>query len=165
MDIAAPSIHCQCLNNCKRTHHQGRWNEFYLGVAAILRVNQYSKFSYSKFRILGVARATLGPPPLHIIQTLHTLSFPTKYNFSPYMYSVGGKEILVGQKNLYEDPCQNWLDLINMKLTSPNYPEVYDPNTVCKWKLTTDKGYYISLDFDHIHVSKTDDFKNVGMIF
>ena len=59
----------------------------------------------------------------------------------------------MGQKNLYVDPCQDWLDLINKKLTSPNYPDVYDPNTVCKWNLTTNKGYYISLDFERIAVS------------
>ena len=59
----------------------------------------------------------------------------------------------MGQKNLYVDPCQDWLDLINKKLTSPNYPDVYDPNTVCKWNLTTNKGYYISLDFERIYVS------------
>ena len=62
----------------------------------------------------------------------------------------------MGQKNLYVDPCQDWLDLINKKLTSPNYPDVYDPNTVCKWNLTTSKGYYISLDFKHIAVSMKD---------
>ena len=45
-------------------------------------------------------------------------------------------------------------------MTSPNYPEFYDPNTVCKWNLTTDKGYYISLDFERIDVSdKDNDFK------
>ena len=62
----------------------------------------------------------------------------------------------MGQKNLYVDPCQDWLDLINKKLTSPNYPDVYDPNTVCKWNLTTNKGYYISLDFERISVSMKD---------
>ena len=59
----------------------------------------------------------------------------------------------MGQKNLYVDPCQDWLDLINKKLTSPNYPDAYDQNTVCKWNLTTNKGYYISLDFERIAVS------------
>ena len=74
--------------------------------------------------------------------------------------SVNGTEIKVGQENLYEDPCQDWLDLINKKLTSPNYPDRYDPNTACKWNLTADKGYYISLDFELIDVSdKDNDFK------
>ena len=68
--------------------------------------------------------------------------------------SVGGKELVVGQENLYEDPCQDWLDLHENKLTSPNYPDIYEPNTVCIWKITTDKGYYISLDFERIDVSK-----------
>ena len=59
----------------------------------------------------------------------------------------------MGQENLYDDPCQDWLDLINQKLTSPNYPDKYDPNTICTWNLTTEKGYYISLDFERILVS------------
>ena len=69
-------------------------------------------------------------------------------------FSVNGTELNVGQKNLYEDPCQDWLDLINKKLTSPNYPEFYDRNTQCIWNLTINKEYYISLDFEHIEVSK-----------
>ena len=69
----------------------------------------------------------------------------------------------MGQENLYEDPCQDWLDVINKKLTSPNYPYAYDKNTFCKWNLTTDKGYYISLDFEQIDVSdKYNDFKGVN---
>ena len=70
--------------------------------------------------------------------------------------------MLGGIENVYHDPCQDWLDLINKKLTSPNYSPFgdprpnYDPRTVCQWNLTTDKGSYISLDFEEIGVS---DFK------
>ena len=71
-----------------------------------------------------------------------------------YLFSINGAELEVGQENLYDDPCQDWLDLINEKLTSPNYPEDYDPSTVCKWNLTTEKGKYISLDFEHLYVSE-----------
>ena len=70
-----------------------------------------------------------------------------------YLFSINGVELEVGQENLYDDPCQDWLDLINKKLTSPNYPENYHPNTICKWNLTTEKGNYISLNFEHIEVS------------
>ena len=70
--------------------------------------------------------------------------------------SIFGAELEVGQENLYDDPCQDWLDLINKKLTSPNYPADYDPNTICKWNLTTKEGHYISLDFEHISVSDKD---------
>ena len=42
--------------------------------------------------------------------------------------------------------------MINEKLTSPNYPGDYDSNTICKWNLTTEKGNYISLDFEQIDV-------------
>ena len=67
-------------------------------------------------------------------------------------FSVNAKELEVGQENLYEDPCQDWLDLINERLTSPNYPDVYDPNTFCRWNLTTNAGSYITLNFEMIDV-------------
>ena len=68
-------------------------------------------------------------------------------------FSVNGAEYNVGQENLYKDPCDDWLDLINKQLTSPNYPEPYDPLTNCKWNLTEKDGYYISLDIERIEVS------------
>ena len=73
-----------------------------------------------------------------------------------YLFSINGAELNVGQENLYDDPCQDWLDLVNKKMTSPNFPNRYDPNTVCNWNLTTEKGYYISLDFELIDVSDKD---------
>ena len=76
-------------------------------------------------------------------------------NIHKLLSSVNGKDLNVGQVNLYEDPCQDWLDLINKKLTTPNVHN-HELNTVCKWKLTTDKGNYISLDFEYIMVSDKD---------
>ena len=67
-------------------------------------------------------------------------------------FSKSGSKWIGGIENVYHDPCQDWLDLTNNKLTSPNYPEPYDPLTVCNWILTTKEGYYISLDFEHIRV-------------
>ena len=72
------------------------------------------------------------------------------------IFSKNGSKWLGGIENVYHDPCQDFLDLINKKLTSPNYPNRYDQNTVCKWNLTTEKGNYISLDFEHISVSDKD---------
>ena len=48
--------------------------------------------------------------------------------------------------------CNGWLDLVNKRLTSPNYPDPYDPLTFCKWTLTSSEEYYITLDFDTIDV-------------
>ena len=67
--------------------------------------------------------------------------------------SKNAEEYEVGQENLYKDPCDEWLDLFNMKLTSPNYPDPYDPLTNCKWNLIADQGKYITLDFERIDVS------------
>ena len=67
--------------------------------------------------------------------------------------SVNGAEYVVGQENIYEDPCDDWLDLINKQITSPNYPKPYEPLTYCNWNLTEKHGYYISLDFEKIDVS------------
>ena len=66
--------------------------------------------------------------------------------------SKNAEEYDVGQENLYTDPCDEWLDLFNMKLTSPNYPDPYDRLTDCKWNLTIDKGKRITLDFEIIIV-------------
>ena len=38
-----------------------------------------------------------------------------------YTFSKSGSKWIGGIKNIYHDPCQDWMDLINMKLTSPNY--------------------------------------------
>ena len=93
------------------------------------------------------------------MQLENHLSF-TPILISYYHFSKNGSESESGIEHKYHDPCQDWMDLINMKLTSPNYPENYDPNKVCKWKLKTDKGNYISLDFERIDVSdKYNDFK------
>ena len=67
--------------------------------------------------------------------------------------SKNAEEYEVGQENLYKDPCDEWLDLFNMKLTSPNYPDRYDPLTNCKWNLIADQGKFITLDFERIDVS------------
>ena len=79
------------------------------------------------------------------------------HNFLKF-YSKNGSKWLGGIKNEYHDPCQDWLDLINNKLTSPNYPKPYDPITFCNWTLTTKKGNYISLDFERIGVSDENNY-------
>ena len=40
-----------------------------------------------------------------------------------------------------------------MKLTSPNYPEPYDPLEHCTWRIVAPQGHYVTLDFDTIDVS------------
>ena len=93
------------------------------------------------------------------MQLENHLSF-TPILISYFHFSKNGSESESGIEHKYHDPCQDWMDLINMKLTSPNYPEKYDSHTFCQWKLTTDKGNYISLDFELIDVSNKDnDFK------
>ena len=58
-----------------------------------------------------------------------------------------------GIENVYHDPCQDWLDLINMKVTSPNYPDAYDPLEYCTWNITAPHGHFVTLDFERIDVS------------
>ena len=69
-------------------------------------------------------------------------------------FSKNGEEYIVGQEHLYEDPCDEWLDLVNNKLTSPNFPMPNDPLTECKWNLIAPQGYYVSIDFEIIDVRK-----------
>ena len=74
-------------------------------------------------------------------------------NIIDLFFSKFGQEYIVGQQHLYEDPCDEWLDLVNNKLTSPNFPMGYDPLTECKWNLTAPQGHYVTLDFEIIDVS------------
>ena len=68
-------------------------------------------------------------------------------------YSKHGEEYVVGQEHLYEEPCDEWLDLVNNKLTSPNFPKPFDPLTECRWNLTAPDGHYVTLAFEIIDVS------------
>ena len=43
-----------------------------------------------------------------------------------------------------------------MKLTSPNYPDPYDPLEYCTWNITAPSGHFVTLDFERIHVSTLD---------
>ena len=48
--------------------------------------------------------------------------------------------------------CEEGLD-INMKtIQSPNYPDLYDNNMVCKWLISVPLGFHISLKFLHFDV-------------
>ena len=68
-------------------------------------------------------------------------------------YSKQGEEYVVGQEHLYEEPCDEWLDIVNNKLSSPNFPKPFDPLTECKWNLTAPDGHYVTLAFEIIDVS------------
>ena len=69
-----------------------------------------------------------------------------------YTFSKSGSKWIGGIKNIYHDPCQDWMDLINMKLTSPNYPNSYDPLEHCSWNITAPQGQYVVLDFEDVFV-------------
>ena len=79
---------------------------------------------------------------------MYTILFIRLYHFSKK-----GSGWTGGIKNIYHDPCQDWLDLVNMKLTSPNYPEPYDPLEDCTWNITAPQGHYVTLDFVSINVN------------
>ena len=71
---------------------------------------------------------------------------------SYFHFSKNGSESESGIEHKYHDPCQDWMDLINMKLTSPNYPNSYDPLEHCTWNITAPQGQYVTLDFEMIFV-------------
>ena len=58
-----------------------------------------------------------------------------------------------GIENVYYDPCQDWLDLVDMKLTSPNYPDPYEPLELCEWTINAPTGHFVTLDLEIIDVS------------
>ena len=68
-------------------------------------------------------------------------------------FSKKGSGWVGGIENVYHDPCQDWMDLVNMKLTSPNYPKPYDPLEYCTWNITAPQGHFVTLNFETIDVS------------
>ena len=86
------------------------------------------------------------------IQVLTIIIFYPWINSVSYHFSKGGSGWAGGIGNVYYDPCQDWLDLINMKLTSPNYPEPFDKLEDCTWYITGPSGHYVTLDFEMIDV-------------
>ena len=70
-------------------------------------------------------------------------------------FSKSGSGWTGGITNVYHDPCQDWLNLVDMKLTSPNFPEVFNPLENCTWRITAPQGHYVTLDFQQIDVLHT----------
>ena len=57
------------------------------------------------------------------------------------------------------DSCQYWMDLVNHKLSSPNYPQNYfDDGVGCEWLITAPEGHIISLEFDHVDLYPMTDY-------
>ena len=86
------------------------------------------------------------------MQLENHLSF-TPILISYFHFSKNGSESESGIEHKYHDPCQDWLDLINMKVTSPNYPDAYDPLEYCIWNIKAPPGHFVTLDFERIDVS------------
>ena len=82
------------------------------------------------------------------------ISFYSCINYIFHHYSKSGSGWEGGISNVYHDPCQDWMDLINMRLSSPNYPKPYSPLEHCIWAIIAPEGHFVSLDFKEISVSK-----------
>ena len=55
---------------------------------------------------------------------------------------------------IIDDNCQFWMNLDELTLSSPNYPNWYNADGVgCDWLLSAPKGFIIALEFNHFHVS------------
>ena len=85
-----------------------------------------------------------------------TITFYSCTNFILYYFSKSGSGWAGGIRNIYHDPCQDWMDLINMKLTSPNYPNPYGKLENCIWNITAPPEHFVTIDFRIIDVSKNE---------
>ena len=72
---------------------------------------------------------------------------------SYFHFSKNGSESESGIEHKYHDPCQDWMDLINMKLTSPNYPKHYNSLENCTWTISAPPEHFVTLNFERIRVS------------
>ena len=48
--------------------------------------------------------------------------------------------------------CELWLDMNVKMIKSPNYPDSYDNNILCKWLITVQHGFHITLIFQEFDV-------------
>ena len=48
--------------------------------------------------------------------------------------------------------CGGELDMETGQLESPNYPEDYQPNKECVWRVTVPKGFQVALKFQSFEV-------------
>ena len=48
--------------------------------------------------------------------------------------------------------CELWLDMNVKMIKSPNYPNSYDNNILCKWLITVQHGFHITLIFQEFDV-------------
>ena len=53
----------------------------------------------------------------------------------------------------YHPFCEEWIDMKNGYLKSPNHPEPYDNNVTCKWGIISVKDQYVLLNFVAFEVS------------
>ena len=77
---------------------------------------------------------------------------------SYFHFSKNGSESESGIEHKYHDLCQDWMDLINMRLSSPNYPKPYSPLEHCIWAIIAPEGHFVSLDFKEISVSNLENY-------
>ena len=49
--------------------------------------------------------------------------------------------------------CDSWMDMNNQILQSPNYPNSYGKNIICKYLITIKPNFHIKLDFLEFDVS------------
>ena len=48
--------------------------------------------------------------------------------------------------------CENGLDMTNKIIQSPNHPDSYNNNLICKWLITVPHGSHITLSFSQFDV-------------
>ena len=48
--------------------------------------------------------------------------------------------------------CQSWLDMNKKIFKSPNHPKPHHYSNKCKWLITVDHDFHITLNFNELHV-------------
>ena len=56
----------------------------------------------------------------------------------------------------YEAVCGGELDMEQGQLESPNFPEDYQPNKECVWRITVPEGYQVALKFQSFEIENHD---------
>ena len=71
---------------------------------------------------------------------------------SDYNMEMSGFSAIIKYVKMPSNECESWLDMDKRTIKSPNYPNTYRNNMLCKWLIIVENGFYLTLEFSDFDV-------------
>ena len=71
---------------------------------------------------------------------------------SDYNLEMSGFSAFMKYVKMSSNECELCLDMEKRTIKSPNYPNTYGNNMLCKWLITVEHGFHILLQFSEFEV-------------